>query len=70
MGDSLTLDNYVSVEVWLVTEPPRSTMVIVSRDSKSLIKPLSKKPIRELRPGDLVRFQGERRIIESIAPYR
>lgn len=67
---NLTLDNCESVEVWLATEPPQSTQVIVHRDRKPLIRPVPLKPIRSLRAGDLVVFDGEKRVVARVGAYR
>ena len=68
-GD-VTLDNCDSVLVTLVTEPPQSTQLVVRRDRPPLIRPVPLKAIRQLRPGDLVRFERELRVVERVEPYR
>ena len=68
---SLTLDTCHTLKFALQTEPPSSRELIVWRDGPKYTRPDERgKRIRDLRPGDVVIFQGKREVIVGLEIYR
>ena len=64
-----TLDTAHALQIQLApSEPWRS--VIVWRDGVKPLKPVQKKRLRDLRPGDAVIYQGRQETIQAVEVYR
>lgn len=67
----VTLENCAALQKRLECPPPQTGAVNVWRDSaKKTVKPEPLKPLRQLRPGDVVIVHGERRIVKSVEAWR
>jgi hypothetical protein len=64
-----TLDSAHALQFRLAPPQPWRS-VIVWRDGHKPIRPLTKKRLRDLRPGDVVTYEGQRETIYAVEIYR
>jgi hypothetical protein len=65
---SVTLENCDAILLYL--EPDKMSSIVVWRDGPKLVETEGRKPIRQIRAGDVIKFNGELREVFGVEIYR